>query len=47
MEHIRKTNEVEMSEKMMKRVEDIDNLTYTYLKALQEENGYWQEVMNL
>ena len=36
MEHIRKTNEVEMNEKMMKRVEDIDNLTYTYLKGLLE-----------
>lgn len=36
MEHIRKTNEVEMNEKMMKRVEDIDNLTCTYLKGLLE-----------
>lgn len=36
MEHIRKTNEVEMNEKMTKRVEDIDNLTYTYLKGLLE-----------
>ena len=36
MEHIRKTNEVEMNEKMTKRVEDIDNLTCTYLKGMLE-----------
>ena len=36
MEHIRKTGEIEMNEKMIRRVEDIDDLTYTYLKGLLE-----------
>lgn len=36
MENIRKAGEIAMNEKMTKRVEDIDNLTYTYLKGLLE-----------
>ena len=36
MEKMRKTGEIEMNEKMVERVDAIDNLTYSYLKEVLE-----------